>query len=265
MELDKRWKGREQRWVAPGLLFRKEQYSVDVLDEKDAKRFVVEEHYSGSFPAARLSVGLFGIHSRLEGVAVFSVPMNQFGVPKYTGFTPNEGCELGRFVCLPEVRYNGETWFLARAFDLVRTVKAEIRGTISYADPLERRAGQLVVKPAHYGTIYQASNALFIGRSKARTLLYAPNGQLISERSLSKIRGEERGWQYATQQLVAAGFPERVVGERLDEWVKRISNYFTRVKHPGNLTYVFGVDRAAREQIAAVNKNGLPYPKREAA
>ena len=235
---------------------------MDVLDDKTAKRFVVEHHYSGSFPAARLNVGLLGTRGRLEGVATFSVPMNNAGVPKYTGFVPNAGCELGRFVCLPDVRYNGETWFLARAFELLRSEKQEIRGTISYADPLERKDGQLVVKPAHYGTIYQASNALFIGRSKARTLLYAPNGKLVSERSLSKVRGEERGWQYASRQLIDAGLPERVAWERLEEWVNRIMPMLTRVKHPGNLTYVFGVDRAAREQIAALHNGGLPYPKK---
>src|SRR5690606_11047103 len=129
-----------------------------------AKAFVRDHHYAGTFPAARLSVGLFGPGARLEGVAVFSVPMNQRVVPRYTGLEPADGAELGRFVCLPSVRFNGESWFLARAFRLLRAEKG-VAGVVSFADPLERRTawGELA-KRAHWGTIYQASNALYAGR-----------------------------------------------------------------------------------------------------
>lgn len=179
IDLDKRWDARRERWVAPGRLFRSDDYAVDVIDSSTARAFVERTHYSGSFPADRLSVGLFGPGAELVGAAVFSVPMNQRVVPRWTGQAPNDGVELGRFVCADSVAYNGESWFLARAFKLLRQVK-QIRAVVSYADPLERHtaAGQLT-KSAHWGTIYQASNAMHVGRSDARTLIVAPDGTVV--------------------------------------------------------------------------------------
>jgi hypothetical protein len=136
--------------------------------------------------------------------------MNQQVIPAHTGLAPAAGAELGRFVCLDSVLFNGESWFLPRAFALLAAEK-DVAGVVSYADPLERRtAAGVVYKRQHWGTIYQATNALFVGRSSPRRLLLAPSGQVVSERSLSKIRQEERGWRYASAQLMAAGAPPRV-------------------------------------------------------
>lgn len=60
---------------------------MDVLAEPVARSFVVREHYSGTFPAARLSVGLFGPGPTLEGAAVFSVPMSEAVLLRWTGFS----------------------------------------------------------------------------------------------------------------------------------------------------------------------------------
>lgn len=229
VNMDKRWVKGTERWVAPGVVFRRADFAVDVIDTAIARAFIEAQHYSGSFPAERLSVGLFGPGAELVGVAVFSVPMNQKVVPHWTGQRPNDGAELGRFVCTSAVAYNGESYFLARAFKLVRREK-QVRAVVSYADPLERHnaAGQLT-KAAHWGTIYQASNALHVGRSDARTLLVAPSGRVVSGRALSKIRTEDQGWQYAAQQLLSQGAPERQAHESLDAWVRRATAGFQRL------------------------------------
>jgi hypothetical protein len=261
---EKRWQRRRELWVTPVDRFDPRQYAVDVLDgDATAKRFVCEHHYSASFPAARLSVGLFGPQAQLVGVATFSVPMNQRVIPKYTG--DGNGAELGRFVCLPSVRFNGESWFLARAFRFVLQEKM-VCGVVSYADPLERRtvSGELY-KRQHWGTIYQASNATYVGRSCARTLLVAGSGEIVSPRSLSKIRNRERGWEYATRQLVERGAPPRENGEDPRGWVRRAETTFRRVRHDGNLVYVFGLTRAATTRIRAIHGPGLDYPKARAA
>jgi hypothetical protein len=259
--LDKRWTAHRERWVAPGALFRPTDYAVDAIDTATARRFIEREHYSASFPADRFNVGLFGPGAQLVGVAVFSVPMNQRVIPKWTGQAPNDGAELGRFVCLPSVAYNGESWFLARAFRILRAEK-QIRSVVSYADPLERRtaSGELT-KAAHWGTIYQGSNALYVGRSDARTLLVSPTGHVVSGRALSKIRQEERGCIYAAQQLRSYGAPERQPGESMAAWVDRATAAFQRLRHPGNLCYVFGLDDGARRQLLTMHGAGLPYQK----
>lgn len=261
IDLDKRWRRRREAWVTPRDVFRPVGYAVDVIPEKLAKTFVCEHHYAGTFPAARLSVGLFGPGAELVGVAVFSEPMNRRVIPSYTGLDPAEGAELGRFVCLPSVGFNGESWFLARAFPLVASEKG-VRGIVSYADPLERTtiAGELM-KRQHWGTIYQATNAVYAGRSAPRWLVLAPDGTVVSGRSLSKIRLMERGWEYAMRQLLAYGAPPREWGEAPADWLQRAlaSPVFRRVRHPGNLAYVFGTDRAAMRRIRQRHRGGLPY------
>lgn len=268
-QFNKRWTHRAQRWVAPGRLFQPRDFAVDVPDtETVAKRWIVEHHYSGSFPAARLTVALYGRRAQLVGCAVFSVPMNANVVTSYTGAADwRAGVELGRFVCSPDVAYNGETWFLARAFAALREAKPEVEYVISYADPVARLnlTGELV-KPEHWGTIYQASNALYCGRSSPRRLLYAPDGSVISERALSKLRLEERGWPHCYRRLIAAGAPERQRGELLAEWVRRVTTRpgWERRRHDGNLTYVFGLTKPARDSLREIHGAGLPYPKRAA-
>jgi hypothetical protein len=264
---DKRWRRGRASWVTPAARFDARAYAVDVVEQARAKAFVVEHHYAGSYPAARLAVGLFGAgaggHAQLVGVAVFSQPMNQQVIPAHTGLAPAAGTELGRFVCLDSVLFNGESWFLPRAFALLAAEK-DVAGVVSYADPLERRtAAGVVYKRQHWGTIYQATNALFVGRSSPRRLLLAPSGQVVSDRSLSKIRQEERGWRYASAQLMAAGAPPRAAHEEAAAWVARVERTpgFRRVRHDGNLTYVFGLTRSSRRTIAARHAGGLPYPR----
>jgi len=241
-----------------------------VRSKKDAKAFVTQHHYSGTLGATRLCVGLFrksGVSpSRLVGVAAFSVPMQSAAIVRYTGLASTAGVELGRFVLLPEVAFNGETWFLRRAFRVLRQEKGGptgVRTIISYADPLERRneAGQLT-KPAHAGQIYQAHNAVFAGRSRPQYLWMTRAGQVLSRRALAKITRQEVGQAYATRQLLAAGAPARAPREAPGAWVERVLPLIaTRVRHPGNYVFAFGLDEAAREQVRAVNDHGAPYPK----
>src|SRR4051812_25590464 len=108
-EFEKRWSDRRETWVRPPELFSPGGFAVDVVAERLARRFVEREHYAGSFPAARLSVGLWGPGPSLVGVAVFSVPMSSNVLPRWTGFDHCHAVELGRFVCAPSVKYNGES------------------------------------------------------------------------------------------------------------------------------------------------------------
>lgn len=264
--MDKRWHRRREAWVTPPVRFRPAGFTVDVVAERLARPFILEHHYAGSFPAARLCVGLFGPGRELVGVAVFSVPMQGAAIPAWTGMAASEGVELGRFVCAPSVAFNGESWFLARCWPLLLREKQGVRVVLSYADPLERRtaAGELT-KRAHWGTIYQATNALHVGRSSPRTMLITSGGSIVSGRALSKIRRGERGWEYATRQLIAAGAPPRRFGEGADSWVRRATAAFRRLRHPGNLVYVFGLEDAAVRDLKLRHGGGLAYPRRSAA
>src|SRR3546814_14331188 len=74
-----RWRDRHHKWIPRQALFQPADYAVDVIPDRMAKPFIERHHYSGSYPASRLAIGLFRQSQTgcdLEGVCVFSVPMN---------------------------------------------------------------------------------------------------------------------------------------------------------------------------------------------
>src|SRR3546814_5658615 len=125
----KRWNNRHERGTARHEVIRPEDYAVEAIGRREAKEFVCRHHYSGSFPAERISVCLHRrqgpcVPTELLGVAVFSVPMQPNSIRLHCGVEPQAGVELGRFVCLEAVAFNGESFFLARA---LRVLVAENR------------------------------------------------------------------------------------------------------------------------------------------
>jgi len=155
------------------------------------------------------------------------------------------GVELGRFVLLDHelLAANAETWFLARAFRFARR-ELSAAGIVAYCDPLPRVDGSgAVVKRGHTGTIYSAHNGRYAGRSSARTLTLLPNGQVISERTLSKLRAGDVGAAYAERLLIGAGCRRRSLGESAGAYLLDLAdaNVLRRERHPGNLVFTWSL------------------------
>jgi hypothetical protein len=191
--------------------------------------------------------------------------MNQAAIPRYTGLLPNQGVELGRFVLLDDCEANAESFFLARAFRVLSARLPEVCAVLSYADPIPRKRDDgSVVCPGHVGTIYQASNGQFVGRSKARRLLLTSSGTVLSERTLSKLRGGEQGAGGAYRALLAAGAPRMRPGEDGSAYVERVvreAGLFKPVQHPGNFAYLFAIgDRGRKARARSGFLPALPYP-----
>lgn len=265
-----RWRKRHDSYRPAGEPIDSARYSVEILDERPAKAFIVEHHYSGTYPAARLRVGLWqarrpGPGVDLVGVAVFSVPPSQAVIPRWTGLAPDSGVELGRFVLLDTVPGNGESWFLARAMALLEAQIPDARALMSCSDPARRRGPDgRIITPGHVGTIYQASNARHVGRTGRSTVYLAPSGQLVSARALSKLRTGDCGAAYAEEQLLELGAPARAAGESAASWVRRLraSGWLHSARHPGNLVYLWALgDRRQRRQIEAGFPAAVRYPK----
>lgn len=237
-----RWHQRRASYRPAGEPFDPSRYAVELIEEREAKAFVLAQHYSGSYPAARLRAGLFHKEpfgpSRLVGVGVFSVPMNQRVIPSYfPALQAGAGVELGRFVLHDSVPGNGESWTLARMRHLRRAALPEVRAELAYCDPVERRdeTGALV-KRGHVGTIYKATNARYRGRSSPRTLWLSPGGASFPDRLLSKVRREEVGERYALARLREQGSPLRRTGEAGAAYIRRLQaeGWLRPVQHPGN-------------------------------
>lgn len=251
-----RWRRGRDSYRRAGEAFRPQDYDVTLIGTDNvAKAFVAEHHYSGSYPAARVRVGL---HERdeLVGVAVFSVPAQ----PRCLDCVPGDAAscvELGRFVLLDRVPFNAESWLLGRAFELLR--RDGYTGVVSFSDPApRRRADGSTVFGGHIGTIYQATNATYLGRSKAETRRLLPDGALLHGRALTKIRHRRRGWRYATGLLEQHGAEPLRSDEDAAAWVSRWVGRLTRpLRHPGNHKYAWALHRRDRRHLPG----GLPYPK----
>lgn len=247
-----RWDNRKTRFKPAGSVIDPTRFDVTEVSESIAKSFIHQHHYSGTYPAARRRFGLFE-QAELVGVAVFSHPCNDrtitnvFGCEKAT-----DGLELGRFVLLDRVPGNGESWFLARCR---AKLQAEgFVGVVSFSDDTPRTTDSgAAVFAGHIGTIYQASNAAFLGRGTARTLRLLPDGKVLSDRSIQKIRAGERGSRYAGEILESYGAQPCDGDPRawLDYHLPRLTR---TVAHPGNLKYAWSFSKA-------VKLVGQAYPK----
>lgn len=273
LPLCQRWRSRASSWRRGEGRIDPSRHAVEVVPESIARPFVEVHHYSGTYPAARLAVGLWRSPRRgrlphvLAGVAVFSVPMQSRVIPSRLGLPAAHGVELGRLVLLDEVEGNGESWMLARAFEALRAQLPEVRGVVSYSDPVERRTeAGAVVTPGHVGVIYQALNGVYLGRGGARHLWLDRWGRVMSDRALSKIRNGEVGMDYACRQLVAMGAPARRMGEEGRVYVARAlaEGPFRRIWHPGNHCYAWALVSTGREGRAlrkSLVGRGVPYPE----
>lgn len=245
------------------------EYEVSLLDgpgsDKIAKAFVQQHHYSGSYPAARERAVLHRVRTgELVGVAVFSHPSSE-AVLKPLPCERLEGVELGRFVLLDNVPGNGESWFFARSLELLKA--RGYRALLSHSDPMPRRTleGELVL-PGHVGIIYQATNAVYAGRSGSELHVLKPDGTVFSPRAMTKIRRGERGSDKAIAELVACGADapssaDLATRDARRAWMWReIFRTCRRMPHAGNHRYLWAIDKRLRRDVAKL-ATGESYPK----
>jgi len=252
-----RWRLGTDSYRPPDDPIRTADYDVAELpDDAVAKSFVVQHHYSGSYPAARWRFGLWH-RGALQGIAVFSHPCNDRVLTNVFPGQATDSVELGRFVLLDAVPGNGETWMLGQCFRRLR--REGLAGILAFSDPCRRlnRRG-IPVFGGHVGTIYQAHNAAYLGRGTPRTLTLLPDGGILSDRAQQKVRAAERGVRYGVRLLVAFGAepPRSQVPRELAEWLRAWKQRLCRtVRHRGNHKYAWALHRHVRLPL------GLPYPK----
>jgi hypothetical protein len=273
-----------QRWFERRDLYRPRQepinpsqFGVEEIAYADGKAFVVEHHYAHSVSYPRAQFGLFmkdspAAHSRLVGVAMFSPGSNPASISTYTGFAYGQGVELSRFCLLADVAGNGETFFLRRAFGLLKAKLPQVVTVLSYSDPVPRlnlETGD-VVFPGHCGSIYAAHNSLYVGRAPAKTVYLNRRGESVSGRLFNKIIAGEEGHQYARELLARVSGVASLTGEDGREFVRRAKAAMRAVRHAGNHLYVWPLAADRREKAAimrsaklsVLGQEPIPYPKR---
>lgn len=133
----------------------------------------------------------WGLHDndRLIGVLAFATPSSEavrasvFG-PEYKAHVT----ELHRLVILDETPKNTESWMITRALRGLKKEKPHIWGVLSFADGSE----------GHRGTIYQATNALYLGTTGKARFWRDPDGRLRHPRqnghNVTPEEALEKGW-----------------------------------------------------------------------
>ena len=84
---------------------------------------------------------------------------------------------------------NTASWFVAQAIRLITKKKPELRAILSYADSTE----------GHYGTVYQALNFLYLGKTeKTKKFWKERNGTIRHQKQawglVTKADAERLGW-----------------------------------------------------------------------
>ncbi|MHB1524929.1 MAG: Mom family adenine methylcarbamoylation protein [Candidatus Dormibacteria bacterium] len=245
--------------------FNQERYRVVRIGEVAAKTFVLTHHYAGSYPAARLRYGLIDqAGERLVGVAVLSVPVRASVLTSvFPTLEPyRESLELGRFVLLDEVPANAESWMLGRLFRLAS--EDGVAGLVAFSDPMPRyTSGGVLVKPGHVGTIYQATNATYLGRGTARTLVVLPDGSVLNGRAISKVRSQERGHEHVERRLIGYGARPRSQGQAPGSWLERELEAIgaRQMRHPGNHRFGFVLRDRGKRWAPPFGLEPGTYPK----
>lgn len=190
------------------------------------RSIVTREHYLHSYPAATsLSLGVFDASDEIVGAITLGAgPPNGFRV--VDGAVIEDCLTLTRFWLSDALLKNSESYVLGM---LLRQLKknTKLKFVLAYSDPAH----------GHVGTIYQATNWLYLGLSDATPVYDLGDGRLVHSRTLSEALGS-RDATYLRSLGVTA------------------TTVTTQAKHK----YTFFLDQSFRSRLKI---SVLPYPRRE--
>ena len=198
---------------------------LDFCSHEAAKHAVRRWHYSRTMPAAKLvRIGVWE-DGRFLGAILYGSGANRY-LARPFGLEPTQACELVR-VALARGREHPTSRCLAISLKLLRRQCPGLRLVVSYAD----------TKQGHRGTIYQATNWLFLVASVQPYLRV--RGKIEHPRSLYDRYGP---------------------GGQQIQWLRtHVDPHACRVEMPAKLKYAYAWTRSLRKQLEAMSE---PYPKR---
>ena len=199
---------------------------VSPIPLRTARSFLVSEHYLHTLPAGtQLAFGVF-LGSSLAGALSLGVgPKNGHALVQGAG--QDDCLTLTRFFLDDRLPRNSASRVLGMVMHVLQR-HTNLLFVLTYADPMH----------GHVGTIYQATNWLYTGRSEATPLYDLGNGIPRHSRSLGHAYGTR-----SVAYLNAQGIDVRLVAQGR--------------KH----RYMHLLGRGVRERLTVPV---LPYPKREA-
>lgn len=165
-------------------------YEVRKIPCNLAKQYIIKNHYShGCHNAPSPCYGLFD-KDNLIGVLMFATPCSENVRASIFGSEHKDMViELHRLHVLDVTPRNTESWFISRCLQLLKKDKPRVKAVISFSDTTQ----------GHNGTIYQATNFYFIGKTTPCTFYLDENNRLRHPRqngvNIKKEKAEELGWK----------------------------------------------------------------------
>lgn len=164
-------------------------YEVKKIPCKTAKDYIIKNHYShGCHNAPSPCYGLFQ-NDDLIGVLMFATPCSEnVRASVFGGDNKDKVIELHRLHILDVTPKNTESWFISRCLKLLKEDKPRVKAVISFSDTTQ----------GHNGTIYQATNFYFIGKTTPCTFYLDSNNRLRHPRqngvNITKEMAAGYGW-----------------------------------------------------------------------
>jgi hypothetical protein len=154
---------------------------VKELNLKLAKKIIIGNHYSHSWPNTSVALGYYA-RNKLIGVVCFGVGANKSLIPSVCkGVNANEGFELVRLFAFDWAPRNIESFMISQSIKYLQKNYPQIKVLVSFADPAQ----------GHLGIIYQATNWIYTGKGKGE-FFFRHNGKVIHPRTLSDYPKEKR-------------------------------------------------------------------------
>jgi len=195
------------------------------IPHKLAKDIIIKNHYSHTFPAAELYLGFY-IDGKLNTVVLYG----QSTASKMADSLPGKYWELVRLFSFDWAGKNMESYCIGKSIRYIKEKYKNIKVLVSFADP----------EQGHDGTIYQATNWLYCGKSQPDEW-YIVDGEKIHPRS-----------------MVAK------YGTRSEGKLKEMGIEFERKLLTGKHRYVYILGNNKKENRYLKSKlkyDVLPYPK----
>ncbi len=199
---------------------------LDFCSHAAAKHAVMRFHYSRSMPAFKLvRIGVWE-SGRFVGAILYGVGANRH-IARPFQLKDTEVCELVRVALAPaSTRKHPTSKCVAISLRMLKHQSPGLKLVVSYAD-----AGQ-----GHVGTIYQATNWIFLGAATQPYLKV--KSKIVHPRTLYDRYGP---------------------GGQSVPWLRQnVDPNAQRVKMPAKLKYVWAYDKALRQQLEQISQ---PYVK----
>ena len=144
-----------------------------------AKNIIIKHHYSHAFPSAEICLGFY-VDKKLNAVVIYG----KSATSKMADSLPGKYLELVRLFSFDWAGKNMESYCISQSIKFIKKNYPDVKVLVSFADP----------EQGHSGTIYQATNWLYCGKSQPDEW-YLVDGEKIHPRSMVAkygTRGEKK-------------------------------------------------------------------------